>query len=172
MPEYTYHGQTYENGDGSYTLFDLQIVESPDSKERLFVIRKSPFNEGRPISDGLVVDRARKLADYYELKPEQVRLYAEMPHPARLNDETPDAEFISCRFREYSTGYNLILEFSAGEAKFPASKEDVDQHIDRILSGHKRAGTLITTEDLENSSLPSLENILKKDSGGGNNNKR
>lgn len=183
MPEHNYRGQAYQNADGSITLFDLQIAESPDSKERVFVIRTSPFNEGRPISDGLIVDRARKLADHYYLEPQQMRLYA----------ETSDGEFVSCRFRQYSTALSetseveatstrpqrysksssdkdhRILEFSAGEAKFPASKEEVEQHIDRVLTGHKRTVAPVTTKDLETNSLPSADKILKNSSGGNTN---
>lgn len=144
-------------------MYDLDIAQREGERLYLFVIRQSPFNEGKPINDKLIVDKARQLAEYYDLKPTQVNLYA----------ETQKDSFVQCHFQGYAG--ETIMDFVAGGAKTPASKEYVEEQIAWTLHGRQKQQEQTPTQEkeqtpaqqhkqeLENATMPSLEKILKKE---------
>lgn len=160
---YSCRGLVYKRTDGTFTMYDLDIAQREGERLYLFVIRQSPFNEGKPINDTLIVNKARQLAEYYDLKPTQVNLYA----------ETPDKGFVHCNFQGYAG--DTIMDFEAGCAKIPVSKEYVEKQIEWILHGRQKQQEQTSTQEkeqtpaqqhrqeLENATMPSLEKILKQE---------
>jgi hypothetical protein len=126
------------------TTYNLTIAYREGAKPTQFVLTESRNNEGPPISDTLILKTARAMARRFELEPQQPTVYA----------ERGDGSFSLCNFKEYTRGSveqpERFMDFQAGAAKIPVTKEYVEREINEKLPERSAA-------QQRNAATPSLD---------------